>query len=182
MSKPCIRCNDVWDLSHFKKSRWSGNLGNVCKRCQNSDAKRRREENPEKYKENRKRRLSKPENLESDKLSKLKYSRSEAGRRKKKQWIEDNKEYYLALSRMYCVNRRARKLQARPSWANDEEILKIYDRCRRISLWLDVPHHVDHAVPLKSDIVCGLHCEANLEIIPAKENQLKGNRWWKDMP
>jgi hypothetical protein len=41
---------------------------------------------------------------------------------------------------------------------------------------------VDHVVPLKSPLVCGLHCEANLELIPANDNFRKGNRHWPDMP
>jgi hypothetical protein len=42
--------------------------------------------------------------------------------------------------------------------------------------------HVDHIVPLVSKFVCGLHCEANLQLLPGPENQRKGNRVWPDMP
>ena len=42
--------------------------------------------------------------------------------------------------------------------------------------------HVDHIVPLQSALVCGLHCEANLEIIPGAANEAKKNYWWPDMP
>lgn len=45
---------------------------------------------------------------------------------------------------------------------------------------------VDHAVPLYGEVndvhvVCGLHCEANLAIIPLRENKAKGNRHWPDI-
>ena len=46
---------------------------------------------------------------------------------------------------------------------------------------LDIVVHVDHTVPLKSKLVCGLHCEANLRLLPGRENQAKSNRIWPDM-
>lgn len=41
--------------------------------------------------------------------------------------------------------------------------------------------HVDHIVPLQSNWVCGLHCEANLRVIPGAENESKRNFWWPQM-
>lgn len=72
--------------------------------------------------------------------------------------------------------RRARTLRATPAWANEASITSIYVQARRLRM------HVDHIVPLKSKIVCGLHCEANLQLLPASENQSKNNRHWPDMP
>lgn len=44
-------------------------------------------------------------------------------------------------------------------------------------------------MPLKNCVVCGeefkargLHCEDNLQILPALDNLSKGNRHWPDMP
>lgn len=45
-----------------------------------------------------------------------------------------------------------------------------------------IPWEVDHIVPLNNDLVCGLHCEANLQVIPAIANLSKNNSWWPDMP
>lgn len=87
-----------------------------------------------------------------------------------------------ALERLKIANRRAAKLQATPKWASEALILAIYEECQLLSEETGIPHHVDHAVPLISDIVCGLHCEDNLQILPALDNLSKGNRHWPDMP
>lgn len=88
----------------------------------------------------------------------------------------------LASERKRSANRRSAKLQATPKWASEALILAIYEECQLLSEETGIPHHVDHAVPLISDIVCGLHCEANLQILPALDNLSKGNRHWPDMP
>lgn len=72
--------------------------------------------------------------------------------------------------------RRAARKEATPSWVDRNEIIKIYEKARELGM------HVDHIVPLRSKIVCGLHCEANLQIIPAETNLKKSNLYWPDMP
>lgn len=66
---------------------------------------------------------------------------------------------------------------ATPSWANHEAILDIYKERQRRSESEGILYHVDHEVPLVSDVVCGLHVEANLRVITAEENQRKNNKW-----
>jgi hypothetical protein len=76
----------------------------------------------------------------------------------------------------------ARKLQAIPKWANEHKIQEFYETAQGLNMLLGEWHHVDHIVPLKSKLVCGLHWEGNLQILTAKQNISKGNRWWPDMP
>ena len=77
---------------------------------------------------------------------------------------------------------RARRFYATPAWANEFFIEEIYDLARRRTKATGIEWEVDHIVPLNSKKVCGLHVEYNLQVIPAKLNRSKGNRWWPDMP
>lgn len=81
-----------------------------------------------------------------------------------------------------AMRRVARKRQATPTWANPEAIRSFYVEAARLTKESGEPHHVDHIVPLQSKIVCGLHVEHNLRVLPKCENQAKSNRWWPDMP
>jgi hypothetical protein len=76
------------------------------------------------------------------------------------------------------AKRRAALLQATPAWADLKVIEEIYrDAATRLEVF-----HVDHIVPLNSPVVCGLHCEANLQILAARDNLVKSNSIWPHMP
>jgi hypothetical protein len=63
--------------------------------------------------------------------------------------------------------------QATPIWANRKAIIAIYRQCVDMgNEW-----HVDHIVPIAGKNVCGLHVHWNLQIIPAKENLVKNNKF-----
>lgn len=79
-------------------------------------------------------------------------------------------------SRENGSKRRAIEKRAVPKWADRKAIAGIFKQARLTG------QQVDHVVPLRSKLVCGLHCEANLEVIPASDNARKGNRHWPDMP
>ena len=78
--------------------------------------------------------------------------------------------------------RKAVKLRSTPKWASKKAINAIYREAAQRSKADGVSYHVDHVVPLRHRLVCGLHCEANLQILTAKENLTKHNSWWPDMP
>lgn len=87
-------------------------------------------------------------------------------------WVKRNPSYNAART----AHRLAAKMRATPSWADKDAIQKVYDKAAEWGMW------VDHVVPLVSKIVCGLHCEANLQLLVPDENIRKGNKHWPDMP
>lgn len=107
-------------------------------------------------------------------------------------WYEANKERATKTRETYRVNNagkvtawlRAReiaKLSAIPAWADLKAMEAIYEAARAMTMITMIKHEVDHIVPLKSKLVCGLHCEANMQILTKRTNVQKGNRVWPDM-
>ncbi len=104
----------------------------------------------------------------------------------KKQAIRrvENKEYFKKYRKAnrhkanaIDAKRRASKLKATPAWANKFYIEEIYRLAKDRTKLHGFVWHVDHIVPLINKNVCGLHCEHNLQVIPAHENLKKGNRF-----
>ena len=82
----------------------------------------------------------------------------------------------------YSAKRKASKLRATPAWANPFFIREIYELAQLRTKITGFEWQVDHIVPLKSKLVCGLHVEDNLRVIPAVQNWAKNNKHWPDMP
>ncbi|WBU54156.1 HNH endonuclease signature motif containing protein [Paracoccus sp. SCSIO 75233] len=78
----------------------------------------------------------------------------------------------------YAGVRRAAEINATPDWltADDHsEIRGVYTKAARLTEATGIPHHVDHIVPLKHPLVCGLHIPKNLQVLTGTENVQKNN-------
>jgi len=145
--------------------------------------------NPNKLKEFSKKRWQKIINdpilhEKTKQQSRLKMSTPKAKLRQRKAFRKHflvNKEYYLKKNRKHYLNnkvyynlkslhRRKEILNRIPKWANLEKIREIYQKRKK-------GYHVDHIIPLRSPIVCGLHVENNLQYLKAKDNLSKGNNF-----
>lgn len=99
---------------------------------------------------------------------------AEKYREKARAHARNNPEQYAARA----AERRARQHHATPEW--DKDFTKfVMVEARRLAgtreKTFGFAWHVDHIIPLKAKLACGLHVWNNLQVIPATENQRKYN-------
>jgi hypothetical protein len=99
--------------------------------------------------------------------------------------IESKRRYKANNPDKVCAStahRRAKAIQATPKWSDKFIIAEAYSLARLRNNVTGIKWHVDHIVPLRSKLVCGLHAHTNIRVIPAIENMRKNNKHWPDMP
>lgn len=201
--KKCAKCKSVKLRAEFNrnKSKPDG-LGSECRACANAHSKKYHSENaqariesmraryranPEEYKD----RARKWEKENSQKRAEVKAAYREKYREKIKEfsridWAKHgdkrraNKKEYRAnnpgIGAEHVRARQTRKVQAMPTWADREAIKALYRQSAFATRITGIEYHVDHYFPLKSDVVCGLHNEFNLRVVPATVNLSKANK------
>ncbi len=195
-AKACTKCGIEKSADRFTadKRRKSG-LQAHCKDCVNAYHKEyakspRRKEWQREYSRNYVPRD--PERARAAKELWLAANREKVAAAKRR-YYERNREKVIEAARLSekrnaasavakCARRRATKAKATPVWADAVKIKDVYVQAKRLTAETGVLHHVDHIVPLRSKLVCGLHVEHNLQPLPLRANARKGNRIWPDMP
>jgi hypothetical protein len=153
MSKQCTSCKEYksLDLYHNRKDSKDGKASQ-CKVCRKKVIKKWRENNHEKHKE--------------------------IYQKHNRIWCKNNPDKRRGSRKQANMGRSSRVRQNTPNWADTKKIADIYIECRIKSKSEGIEYHVDHIVPLKHHLVCGLHVPDNLQIIPQWENDSKGNRFY----
>lgn len=90
-------------------------------------------------------------------------------------WKTQNQDQVLADNKV----RRRKHRQATPPWITRKqktEMRALYQAAIHMSKTTGERYVVDHIVPLRSDVVCGLHVPWNLRVITQEENLRKSNK------
>lgn len=92
-----------------------------------------------------------------------------------KAWKERNTVWVRADTKA----RRRKHREATPSWLTREQkgqIRELYKIAITMTKTTGEQYVVDHIIPLRSEVVCGLHVPWNLRVITQEENLLKSNK------
>ena len=152
--KRCTICKTELEESLFgkDKSRKDG-LSAKCKPCAKSITQKRKDKNPELFRE-----------------------RSRDYMRKHRSQLGESER--LSIWRRQRADRRASVNKAKPKWLSGPQkahIKRTYRLAQLMGEITDQQYHVDHIMPLRGEDVCGLHVPWNLQVIPAEINLQKGN-------
>jgi len=108
----------------------------------------------------------------------------EANKEKIRAYLSEYKKMYRKLKpsklNAHEAKRRAAKIQRTPAWLTEFDLLKIeclYQVAAMYSKESNQSWHVDHIIPLRGELVSGLHVPCNLRVIPAIQNITKGNKF-----
>lgn len=94
-------------------------------------------------------------------------------------WGVRTPEYKRAQRTALQMKRQAGQKNRTPRWLGPAELAEIegvYHFAAVMRAITGAEHQVDHIVPLQGATVSGLHVPWNLQVIPARDNRVKGNR------
>lgn len=186
-AKYCRDCSSWLPLSAFTKAtKTKSGLAPYCKDCNSVRYKWYYENNAEFIK---------------NKSQKYRAENSEKAKKATRDWRKRNPQKIVDYSRskradQYEADRRYRErnidlVRSRYAirraiksksyiFADKEKIREFYRLAEILTKETGIPHEVDHIIPLRGKLVCGLHCEANLQVLPRSINRSKSNRFSPD--
>jgi hypothetical protein len=162
--KSCPTCSSIKDITtgFGRNINQSGGIRSECKACEKDYRDLNREH----------RYMLRSDRYQQNKEHELKQGAIYRAANKESISLRRNRYYIAHKPEAFAraAKRRADKLRATPNWVDLEKVKQIYR---------DRPdgYHVDHIVPLHHPLVCGLHCEFNLQHLPASENLSKSNKF-----
>jgi hypothetical protein len=161
--KLCKKCLTDKSLSEFYKNKQTKDgVRTVCKDC-----------------DNQRKLVYAKKNVESIALAKAEYKNK--NREKTLSYLASWRKEYKHKMCVYASKRRAFLIGATPAWADKEKIELIYEEAAMLNkLNPKIKYEVDHIIPLKNNLVCGLHTHDNMQILLAADNRAKKNLFFID--
>jgi hypothetical protein len=158
-TKTCLECGSLKVKTEYWRCRKSADgFYNICKICD----KHLRADHPSRKSDYRRARL-------------------ESWRNRNRLRVRELCREYADRNPGYVALKSARKKAAKanrsmPLSDHDKQWMrKIYDDALKQSQVTGRPHDVDHVIPLRGDLVSGLHVPWNLQIMSASKNRAKRN-------
>jgi hypothetical protein len=173
----CYRCKYVLKLEDYNKKSDKWNLlDNECKSCSNARCSIYRSNNLDKELQRDRNYKVKNKEIIAEKRKQRYKADPTTEIQKVREWQKLNSNKVNATQ----AKRRANKLRATPKWLTAEQLLKIkefYTLAVHLEKQTGIKHHVDHIIPLQGITICGLHVPWNLQVLTAKNNISKGNKF-----
>lgn len=194
MTKKCSDCQMLKSKADFSKDSSRGDgLAYRCRDCSSSRGAKYYRAHVEEKSAKSRAVYEANKAARNEQIARWQKDNADRVRENKRRYREANKQAIAAKNSEWARNnraklqardskRRAAKLRATPVWADDFAIQEAYDLAQLRTAMFGFGWSVDHIVPLRSPLVCGLHVEHNIRVIPTVENKAKGNRYWPDMP
>lgn len=182
--KMCSKCNEEKRPEEFSKKKTTRDgLQCQCKHCCNMNHASWREEHKE-YKEIARARTAAHREECSEEIN-------ERARKRRKTWTLEQRAHSRKIKQIWEVANAATVAESRalskakrkdrvPPWltkAHRREMLATYTLRDKLQALYGIKLHVDHRVPLQGKYVSGLHVPWNLQIITARENLRKSNKF-----
>ena len=186
--KTCTKCKVSKEPHEFGKHKHTRDgLNSWCKQCSYERTRKWKAENPEwqqKYNKKRKARYRKDPEFKAkcNQSSKNTYHNKhkndaeymERMYEKKREYVAQNLDKYNAWTADY---RQRKRHSAKHMTDLDKFVIgEAYKLAKEREQTTGIAWHVDHIVPLRGETVCGLHVASNIQVIPAKQNLVKGNK------
>ena len=191
MEKQCSKCNEVKPISEFGKlSKSKDGLNYYCKVCGRQRCKNYYGNNIEKERERTKQKRLNNLEYSLNRSKKYYYENKESLKSLKKQWLDNNPNYYNDYYHSNKSNPEFRfgilVRKHLKGVSNRQEFKEIWDDVREVYDMYDIPYHIDHMVPKSWFLVRTpkylINHLDNLQVIDADYNLSKLNRWSDPVP
>lgn len=161
--KTCLKCNIAKPLEHYSKNR------SKCKPCRAIEGKEYRKTDAAKAVEKRRALTPKRKTWRA----KYKVDNAEKIRKWDRERYQRDKPKRIAL----VYKRKLMKIQRVPIWYDkaDDRVMANLIEIQNMLKVLSLSYHIDHIIPLQGELVSGLHCKENWQLLSAKENLTKSN-------